>query len=209
MLEGGYGHSVFVNCPFDVEYRPVLEAILFCIIDCDLTPRIASERLDSGEVRLDKIVELISECRYSIHDLSRVQAGQAGEYARLNMPFELGIDYGFALSGEPFADKRLLVVANDRFAYQVALSDIAGWDIRSHGGNYQTAMAQVRAWLNSHGLADRSPSKIIGDYVGFQEWDYERLLSAGWIDEDIKNRTTPELFNAMNGWVEAGRPPTF
>jgi len=71
--DGGFDRSVFVNCPFDDEFRPILEAILFCITDCDLFPRVSTERLDA-ENRLDKIVDLIVESRYSIHDLSRVKA---------------------------------------------------------------------------------------------------------------------------------------
>jgi hypothetical protein len=166
--------------------------------------------LDSGEVRLDKIVELIGESRLSIHDLSRVRSTAPGEFARLNMPFELGIDYGISLGGgEAMASKRLLVLAEDRYLYQAALSDIAGWDIRSHGGDYEKAIKQVRAWLRSHGSADRSTSQIIGDYTGFQEWDYERLLDEGWNEKDIQDRETGELLEAMKAWRDANRPATF
>ncbi len=126
-LGGGFDRNVFINCPFDDDFRPILEAILFCLIDSGFEPRIASERLDSGEVRLDKIEQMIRESRYSIHDLSRLQAGKKGEYARLNMPFELGLDYGLAHGGRGrLRDKRLLVIAQDPYKYQAALSDIAG-----------------------------------------------------------------------------------
>lgn len=187
-----------------------MEAVLFCLIDCNLTPRVATERLDSGEARLDKIVELIHASRYSIHDLSRVRADEAGEFARLNMPFELGIDYGVSVGGlEAMSSKRLLVIAEDQYLYQVALSDIAGWDIRTHNGQYEMAIRQVRTWLQSHGLADRSSSQIIGDYTGFQEWDYERLLDGGWDEDDIQGRETGELLESMGEWRKAGRPVTF
>ncbi len=206
----GFDNAVFINCPFDEDYRPILEAILFCLVDCELTPRLASERLDSGEVRLEKIVELIRASRYSIHDLSRVQAAEAGQFARLNMPFELGVDYGLAQSGvKRFERKRLLVVAEDQYKYQAALSDIAGWDIGSHQGNYEQAIRGVRSWLASCDLTNKSPSSIIGAYVGFQEWDYERLLADGWSEQDIQERQTPELLRAMHEWIEAGRPFTF
>ena len=49
--------NVFVNCPFDDRYQPLLRAIIFCILDLGFEPRIALERLDSGETRLTKIVE--------------------------------------------------------------------------------------------------------------------------------------------------------
>lgn len=170
----------------------------------------ATERLDSGEARLDKIVELIRGSRYSIHDLSRAQAKAAGEPARLNMPFELGVDYGIALTNEdPALAKHLLVIAEQKYLYQAALSDIAGWDIIPHGGDFEEAIRSVRTWLASHGLAARSASQIIGDYVGYQEWDFERLLDTGWSDEDIRNRGTRELLEAMGAWRDAGRPMTF
>lgn len=174
-----------------------------------MTPRIATERLDSGEARLSKIIELIGDCRFSIHDLSRVQSSASHELARLNMPFELGIDYGFSVHSEgTTTPKHLLVIAENKYLYQAALSDIAGWDIRSHDGEPEEAIRQVRAWLQSHGVTERPNSRIIGDYYGFQEWDYERLLQAGWNEKDIQERETGELLKAMNAWRDADRPLT-
>lgn len=205
-----FERSVFVNCPFDEEFRPVLEAILFCVIDCGLSPRIATERLDSGEVRLDKIVSLIRACKYSIHDLSRVQAAEAGEFARLNMPFELGVDFGVASSGSrKYSTKRLLVTANEQYKYQAAISDIAGWDIRSHNNEYATAFRAVRDWLAANGLKAHPAARIEGHYLGFQEWSYERLLDEGWDERDIQQRATPDVLDSMLTWVEVGRPMTY
>jgi hypothetical protein len=36
---------------------------------------------------------MIRECRYGIHDLSRIELNEA-QYPRFNMPFELGIFFG-------------------------------------------------------------------------------------------------------------------
>lgn len=161
-------------------------------------------------MRLEKIVELIRESRFSIHDLSRIQSNTSGELARLNMPFELGTTYGISIGNEgSTAAKRLLVIAKDRYGHQKALSDIAGWDIRAHGGDADEAIRQVRTWLRSHHVAKRSSSGIIGDYTGFQEWDYERLLADGWDARDIKERETGELLEAMKDWRDADRPVSF
>src|ERR1700674_4726096 len=89
--------DVFVNCPFDREYLPLLRPILFTIIDLGFSPRIALESLDSGRPRIEKIITLVESSKFAIHDLSRIQARQAGEYYRLNMPFELGLDVGCRL----------------------------------------------------------------------------------------------------------------
>jgi hypothetical protein len=86
-----FDRSVFLNCPFDDAYLPLLRPILFFIFNLGLTPRIALERLDSGRPRIEKIVSLIRDSKYAIHDLSRLKARKAGEYYRMNMPFELGL----------------------------------------------------------------------------------------------------------------------
>ena len=94
MTTPDFGRSVFINCPLDDEYKPLLQAILFCLIRFGFKPRIATERTDSAESRLEKIKELIRSSKYSIHDLSRCQSSGPREHYRMNMPFELGLDFG-------------------------------------------------------------------------------------------------------------------
>ena len=89
-----FAKSVFVNCPFDEDFYPLLRPLLFTIIYLRLKPRIALETTDSGESRLAKIVRLIADSNYAIHDLTRMEALKVGELYRLNMPFELGVDFG-------------------------------------------------------------------------------------------------------------------
>ena len=85
-----FAKNVFINCPFDSGYIPLLRPLLFTVLFLGYNPRIASERFDSGEARITKICNLITCSRYSIHDISRIQSSKKGEYYRLNMPFELG-----------------------------------------------------------------------------------------------------------------------
>jgi hypothetical protein len=66
-----YARNVFINCPFDAEYAPLFEAIVFAVNDAGFRPKCARERLDSSQVRIQKISALIAASRYSIHDLSR------------------------------------------------------------------------------------------------------------------------------------------
>lgn len=42
-----YDNSVFVNCPFDSEYRPLFEAVAFSIYDCGFFPRCISPLAES------------------------------------------------------------------------------------------------------------------------------------------------------------------
>ncbi|MFZ4526061.1 MAG: hypothetical protein ACOYOE_11050 [Chlorobium sp.] len=93
-MEASFDRSVFVNVPYDNQFKSLLRPLLFCLVYGGMTPRLALERRDSGELRLNKIVKLIRNSKYAIHDLSRMQAREAGELFRLNMPFELGLDIG-------------------------------------------------------------------------------------------------------------------
>ena len=51
MSKSRYTSSVFINCPFDGEYIPIFNSILFTVFDCGYIPRCAQELDDSSEVR--------------------------------------------------------------------------------------------------------------------------------------------------------------
>ncbi|MFL6856315.1 MAG: hypothetical protein ACJ8EB_00240 [Allosphingosinicella sp.] len=203
-----FERSVFVNCPFDDDFEPILQAILFCIVYLGLAPRISRERIDSGEVRLQKIRGLIEGSKYSIHDLSRSQASKKGEHFRLNMPFELGIDYACReYFGSGRETKRFLVLDEKAYRYQAAISDIAGCDIHYHGGDFQKAVRKVRNWLVSEaGIAADGAARVLARYADFQGWYYEKQLAAGFSEDDIKDYPTKELLRAMQEWMDAGQP---
>jgi hypothetical protein len=61
-----FDHNVFINCPFDAEYAPIFEAIVFAVHDSGFRPKCARECLDSSEFRLQKIVELVRSCPRSV-----------------------------------------------------------------------------------------------------------------------------------------------
>ena len=131
-----FDRGVFVNCPLDEDYDLILQAVLFCLVRIGLKSRIATERSDAGELRISKLLDLIQSSRYSIHDLCRCQARVKGEYYRLNMPFELGLDFGCRRYGDGLlAEKVILVLEEERYRYQAAISDLAGSDIEAHRGD--------------------------------------------------------------------------
>jgi hypothetical protein len=102
-----YAQSVFVNCPFDAEYRVLLRPMVFTLLHCQLDPYLCTTRTATAR-RLDQIKWLIQSCRYSIHDLSRCEPN--GEPPRFNMPFELGLDLGCHSFGSKRKDKMVLVL---------------------------------------------------------------------------------------------------
>jgi hypothetical protein len=206
-----FDSSIFINCPFDKAFEPILQAMLFCIVYLNLRPRIARERANAAEVRIDKIVEMIEQSRYSIHDLSRAKAGQAGEFYRLNMPFELGVDHGCRrFRGKPWSDKKLLILADRQYNYQKALSDIAGSDIETHSNRFDIAIKKVRNWLvNEAGAPNVGAKRIIDKYTDFQEWYFEKHRAAGASDSDIKQYPTKEFLDGMIEWKALGEPVTY
>ena len=141
--------SVFINCPFDESYHVLLQCMLFTVVTLGFQPRIALEATDAGVVRLEKITSLIKESQYSIHDLSKIRSSKEGEYYRLNMPFELGIDYGCRRfsSEKKFASKRFLVLGGEQYEYMKALSDISGIDIQYHDNEPINLVKSIRNWF--------------------------------------------------------------
>ena len=87
--------SVFINCPFDRQYQPLFDAVVFCVVACGFEPRCTLELTDAGEVRIENIYRLIGQCNHSIHDISRTEVDdQPYQLPRFNMPLELGIFLG-------------------------------------------------------------------------------------------------------------------
>ncbi len=206
--DNSFENSVFINCPLDRDYEPILQAILFCIIYLGLSPRLSTERNDSGENRLEKIRGLIKSSKYSIHDLSRCQATKKGEHFRLNMPFELGMDYGCReYCGRGRQNKKILILEEKKYRYQATISDLSGCDIEVHSAEFEQAVRKVRNWLVTEaGVAADGASRILGAYYDFQEWYFKRQQEAGFSEEDILDYSTRELLAAMQEWVTSGKP---
>ncbi len=202
--------NVFVNCPFDPGYVDLLRPILFCILALDFEPRIALERADGAESRIDKIIELINDSKYGIHDLSRLKAMAIGEYYRLNMPFELGIDYSCRLyRGGRWAEKRILVLEDKRFELKQALSDLSGSDVEPHDNAPVKVCKIVRDWLAQALPADApSPSSLWARFTEFTAANYEELTRADWSPDDIEAQPIRELVIAMRRWLRREQPDT-
>lgn len=196
--------SVFVNCPFDKKYLPLLRPLLFTVIHLGYTPRIASERFDSLESRIDKIIRLISESKHSIHDLSRLKAEKAGDFSRMNMPFELGVDFGSRLYGAPPLDsKRCLILEATRYNFMKALSDLSGVDIKSHAGKPIEVVRAVRDWfVEAKGLRDvGSPTRIWDQFNIFMSDIYDARRDEGFTYPDIYMMPVPEFMNYIRKWM--------
>lgn len=164
--------KIFINCPFDGQYKPLFEAILFCVLDCGFLPCSALEEDDSGDVRLLKILRLIRSCKLSIHDISRTELDEHHGLPRFNMPFELGLYLGLRYSGLPSqAKKQCLILDRDRHRFQKYLSDIAGQDIRAHNDSPVDAIECVRDWLRATSKQTGIPGsdELVRRFKDFQQ----------------------------------------
>jgi hypothetical protein len=141
---------VFINCPFDPEYQPLFYPLVFAIHDAGFIARCALETIDSGDTRLMKIIKIIEQCKYGIHDISRTELSVASHLPRFNMPFECGLFWGCLHYGQKQQSKRIMVLDSEENRYQASLSDIAGQDINVHHNDPQVLIDKVRVWLNNN-----------------------------------------------------------
>jgi hypothetical protein len=193
--------NVFINCPFDSTYQNLLKPLLFTIRKVGFIPRIALERFDSGEVRLDKIKELVLESKFSIHDLSRIRSTDKGEYFRLNMPFELGLDLGCKIYHpvKKYRSKKLLVLEGERYSVQKGLSDLSFADCKFHANDAENIVTAVRNWFVEVGLKGiPPPSMIWDDYNLFYSELYERKMGEGYQKKDIEALPVPEFIQFID-----------
>lgn len=176
-----FDKNIFINCPFDEDYiNDLLKPILYIIIKNGFNPRLALEISDSSQFRLDKIIQIIKECKYSIHDLSKVRAIKKGEYARMNMPFELGIDYGIKnINDEYMSKKQFLILEAVKYDYMKAISDINGLDIKVHENKTQKIFECLYAWISETLKINgqNPPLKCFYDYTEFNSSLFDDKLN--------------------------------
>jgi hypothetical protein len=203
LLDPNFDKNVFINCPFDDDYTELLQPLLFTIIYLGFNPRIATERSDSAEQRIAKICEFIAASKYSIHDLSRLQAKKVKEYYRLNMPFELGIDYGFRhIVGSHLTSKQFLVVSEKRFDYAKAISDLSGVDIRSHKNSPEEFVRVIRNWFSQFLQRPHSPTRIWESFNSFMEDFKAKREHEGFSQDDIYSMPTTEFMIYIKEWLD-------
>src|SRR3954466_15261665 len=96
-LKGYANFQVFLNFPFDQEFAPLADAMNFAVVAAGLLPVCAYDLTAPDRPRLEMLVEAICQCSYSIHDLSRPYGEGDANFARMNMPVEMGMALFHAL----------------------------------------------------------------------------------------------------------------
>jgi hypothetical protein len=116
-------------------------AYILGLIHLGLKPRATIEN-PGWQNRSDKIFDLICGCRYSIHDLSRVQLDRnPPPTPRFNMPFELGLAVAHARRDSVRHDWFIFETTNRRVSK--SLSDLNGTDPYIHQGTVEGVMREL------------------------------------------------------------------
>jgi len=151
--------SVFLNIPFDSSYEKTFVALVVALVSLGRIPRCVLEISDMGQGRLSRIMDLISRCRVSIHDLSRV-----GVPVRFNMPFELGIAYALRNLG---GKHDIIVMERKRYRLDKTLSDLKAIDPKIYEGKPLLAITGVYEAL---GRPTGNPPIGIAEKISRELW---------------------------------------
>jgi hypothetical protein len=183
----GYNDFVFINCPFDDAYMPLLHAVIFTIYRCGFVPQCSLGEDDGSNNRLDKIVNCIENCRYAIHDISRTELNANG-FPRFNMPFELGIFFGAKRFGNKQQKAKVaLIFERNKFGYQQFISDLNGIDTKAHNNDPLYIIRSIRNWLHTASRRVTIPGYniLVNEYKEFITRLPEILTRAGLNKNDI------------------------
>ena len=127
-----------------------------------------------------------------------------GEFYRMNMPFELGVEYGCRLFGNsPLDSKKCLILEKDQHEFRKAISDLSGIDIKSHDNEPRRVVRAVRDWfVETVGLRGiGSPTVIWYRFTDFAFDFYGSQIRAGSSDEDLNMMPVPEYIDFIRTWV--------
>ncbi len=197
--------DVFINCPFDDTYKPIFQAIIFAVLDLGFFARCALEVDDASETRLAKMVRIIEQCNYGIHDISSVELGTTTNLPRFNMPLELGLFLGCKLFGSKAQQKKsCLILDREPYRYRASISDISGQDIQAHDGEPDLAIMEVRNWLVSASARRAAPG---GTAIAERYAQFIRDLpaSCGEMKRDSTKLTFADLSETIEIWEKSAR----
>lgn len=175
--------DVFLNVPYDRGFQEIYLAYISGLSAFGLVPR-ATLEIPGGARRLDRIFSLIQGCRYSVHDLSRVELNRTRPPTpRFNMPFELGLCVAWERMGRSNHVWFVFEAKNRRLAK--SLSDLNGTDPYIHDGK---VMGVFRELCNAFVRPGRQPS------VKQMRRIYQELKSG--VPEILERAGTDSVFEA-------------
>ena len=201
MATNKYNDNVFINCPFDESFTPLFRAFTFAVLDCGFIPRCSLELDNATDFRLEAIIKLIRDCRYGIHDISRVELDTKSMLPRFNMPFELGIFYSAKhYGGTPHKNKHCIILEKYKYRYHKYISDIAGIDVTPHKNSEKECILAIRNWLLTSSKRSTIPdgNKINTRYKQFKS-DLKKVCNKS--GRDYNSMPFVEITRNMSDWL--------
>lgn len=130
--------AVFLNVPYDPQFEDLYLAYIVGLTQLGL--RINATLAVPNQGRLDRIINLIEESDFSIHDLSRIETTSG--IPRFNMPLELGL--ALYRSHITKGRHRIFVFEKEPYRVRQSTSDVSGIDAQIHNGKPKGVMAGLR-----------------------------------------------------------------
>lgn len=195
--------KVYINCPYDNDYAPIKYVLLFTILSCGMTPKLASMDKNVGKSRMEKIKELVTMTKYSIHDISRCKAPKKNSWYKMNMPFELGFDFSSKFFSKKMSDKQYLVLTGGQYNMRHFFSDFMGYDTFCYGESAEKLIGIVRNFFWS--VLDDSKKKLLPSktdlwnrYQQFQLDLYDNSKTNGINLQDLEDEEFCEMIKLFN-----------
>jgi hypothetical protein len=180
--------AVFLNIPYDEEFSSLYIAYVVGLCQMSFVPHLASE-IPGGRRRLSRVFELIQSCRYSIHDLSRVEVNVAPSATpRFNMPLELGMTITWEILNPD--QHTWFVWESEPYRLQRSASDLNGTDPYIHNGTPQGVLSELRNAFQR----DRTPS--VPDMLEVYRF-VNSSLNAIWMRNGTSNPYARSVFEEL------------
>lgn len=172
--------QVFLNYPFDEDFELLANAMHFAVVAAGLIPVCACDLSVPDRPRLEMIVDAIINCRYSAHDFSRCKGEGGSNFARFNMPLEMGMALFHALQTQRRAHRCTFFIATPH-EHKIFASDLAGLDPKSHNNDEITLVGNVYEWLRdvAKPLANELPTVDVKEKYKSFKIEIERVKGNG------------------------------
>ena len=135
-----------------------------------------------------------------------MKASEKEEFYRMNMPFELGIDYGIKKSGasNKLNKKKHLILENVKHEYKKAISDIAGWDIEAHKNKAFLVIKILRDWFVDNGATSYtgSPGDIWDKFNYLSNAVWEKMGKKGKKGQACNKMPMGEFIKFSKDWIK-------
>ncbi len=192
--------AIFINCPFDADYQPIFNAVLFTVCALGFEPRSALEVADCSDLRLRKILRSHSD--FALRDPRSLTHGTRRKDEPSTLQHAFGVGYfpgAKEFGGKTAKKKRCLIFAKNQHVKSF-ISDINGLDIHGHDDLPQNVIAPIRQWLCTDARANAVPASVLTEH--FQKFSTELPLIFARLGYRHNEPQYGDLLKVTAEWLE-------